>query len=198
MKHLSRTTLLISTLLVLIVILRIETSFTHSAPEPASAAYPDAQKPINNWFICKDLGVGPVPGVPSVHQRFDLCHLKGWVVKVYCLEPNKPAPIMGATCSRRGEDTYYCGLAVQLLREYLQQETPTPEFTPTATPTVTPTNTPTATPTTTPTVTPTYTPTPTNTPTLTPTFTATLVTPTSTPPPRTPTPTRPRPGGPGN
>lgn len=182
MKYLSRITLLISSLLVFIVILRIETSSTHSASEFASAAYPDAQKPINNWFICKDLGVGPVPGVPSVHQRFDLCHLKGWVVKVYCTEPNKPAPIMGATCSRRGEDTYYCGIAVQLLKEYLQQETPTPEFTPTPTSTVTPTFTPTAT----------------NTPTLTPTSTATPVTPTSTLPPQTPTPTRPRPGGPGN
>ena len=128
---------------------------------------PDA-KPVKGWVICKDLGIGPVPGLPDSRQRLKLCHPSGWEVKTYCTLPNYPAPKLGATCTRNG-DIYTCGSSVQQLREYVVIATP-------------PANT--ATP-----------PALTATPTL--TATTTLPAPTARPPTSTPV-HRPRPGGPGN
>jgi len=134
---------------------------------------PDA-KPAKGWVICKDLGIGPVPGILGSRQRFKLCHPSGWEVKTYCTFPNYPAPRLGATCTRSG-DIYTCGSGVQQLREYGVIATPPAA---TATPPVV-----------------TATPTVTVTPTLTTTTTPPV--PTSGPPTSTPV-HRPRPGGPGN
>ena len=115
--------------------------------DSASAAVPAAQlqeqddKPIDGWVTCKDLGVGEVPGLPSPRQRVRLCHDNGWVVDTYCLRPDLPVPLVGATCRRTGEDTYWCGNGIQPLKEYQIRETPQP--TPTNTATITPTSTPT-------------------------------------------------------
>jgi hypothetical protein len=129
---------------------------------------PDA-KPAKGWVICKDLGIGPVPGILGSRQRFKLCHPSGWEVKTYCTFPNYPAPRLGATCTRNG-DLYTCGSGVQQLREYGVIATPPA---PTASPTAI-------------TATPSLTVTPT------PNATTTPPSPTSTPV------HRPRPGGPGN
>jgi len=134
---------------------------------------PDA-KPVKGWVICKDLGIGPVPGLPDSRQRFKLCHPSGWEVKTYCTFPNNPAPRLGATCIRNG-DIYTCGSAVQQLREYVVIATPPAS---TATPPAS-------------TATPTLTATPSQTATTTPPA------PTARPPTSTPV-HRPRPGGPGN
>ena len=143
-----------------------------------------AEKPIEGWIVCQDLGIGPVPGLPDNRQRFILCHPSGWEVRVYCLDVGEPPPNIGRNCTRINEDTYFCGNAFQRLREYRVLVTPTD----TPTPTNTPTNTPT----------PTHTPTPTTTPTPTLTSTATATsTPTRLAPVVTP-PRRPRPGGRGN
>lgn len=119
-------------------------------------------KPIYNWRVCGDLGMGTIPGVPGQRQRFRLCHRRGWVVLAYCLQPNWPAPPVGRICTRVNEDTYYCGGGFQNLREYLVQETPTATPSPTqpSTSTATPTATNTITPTPTNTLTPTSTPRP--------------------------------------
>jgi hypothetical protein len=169
-----------------------------------------APMPINNWYVCTDLGIGPVPGLSDPRQRFKVCHDSGWEVYAYCIEPNFPAPTLGTVCSLINDQTLFCGAQVQSLREYRILQTPaastgTPSVTPspTATNTFTPTPTNTASPTATPTPTNTATPTPTNTATRTPTptNTATLATtPTpsnSTTPLATHTP-RPHPGGQGN
>ncbi len=102
---------------------------------------PLLQKPVYNWRVCANLGVGPVPGTGLRRLRFRLCHNRGWEVLAYCLQPERPAPAIGTICSRTSEDTYWCGNGIQNLREYRVQETPTP------TPTVTGTPAPTATPT---------------------------------------------------
>jgi len=115
----------------------------------------ESAKPIDGWFICQDLGVGPVPGRVNPRQRFILCHPDEWEVKVYCLNPNLPNPPIGTQCTRTGELTYWCGNGVQPVKEYFDPPPPTPNFTPTFTPTPTPTETPTPTPTFTPTPTPT-------------------------------------------
>ena len=129
----------------------------HSAgPDPLQGSYmtgilgPDFQQPIYNWRVCADLGIGPVPGTNLVRQRFRLCHNQGWTVLTYCLQPDRPAPALGSTCSRTSADTFWCGTGIQNLRTYRVQETPTPTPTVTGTPAPTPTPTPTATPTPTP------------------------------------------------
>lgn len=182
--------LIIILVLLALIWTRVDSS-PHLIPLAEGNAAPSA-KPIYNWRVCQDLGMGTIPGVPGQRQRFRLCHRRGWVVLSYCLQPSWPAPSVGSICTRFNEDTYYCGSGIQNLREYLIEETPTatPTLTNTATPT--PTNTITPTPTNTVTTTPTntVTPTPTNTPT--PTATPILVT-------ETPTITqRPRAGGVGN
>jgi len=83
-------------------------------------------KPSNNWRVCRDLGVGPVPGLGTRRQRFRLCHSDGWEVLVYCLQPDLPAPAIGTRCSRINNDTYHCGSGMQRLREYSVVETPIP------------------------------------------------------------------------
>jgi len=178
-------------------------SGTKSAPpnpaaQSADALPPLADKPIYNWRVCQDLGVGPVPGLPEPHQRLRLCHNKGWEVLAYCLRPDLPVPELGTICTRISKDSYWCGKGMQPLKEYKLVQDPTDTPTPTAT--FTATSTPTFTPT--PTSTPTYTPTPTstNTPTSTSTATPTATfTPTSTATntPVPPKPTRTPPGGRG-
>ncbi len=117
-------------------------------PAPVSAASPPpfedlflaplAQKPQNNWRVCRDLGIGNVPGLGIRRQRFRLCHNEGWEVLAYCLEPNLPAPAVGTRCTRTSANTYACGGGVQRLREYSVVETPGPESTPIPVPTATP------------------------------------------------------------
>lgn len=104
-------------------------------------------KPVDGWTVCKNLGVGPVPGVSGNRQRVQLCHPSGWVVNTYCLRPDLPVPPNGHQCRRTGEDTYNCGRNWQPLKEYKILETPTPPVseTPTSTATVTQTMTPTVT-----------------------------------------------------
>jgi hypothetical protein len=130
-----------------------------------------SEKPVNGWIVCRDLGIGPVPGLPGTRQRFVLCHPSGWEVRVYCLDTTKPPPPLGHSCTRISSNTYRCGNIYQPMREYQILVTPTYTPTPTATQT------------------PTFTPSPTA------TFTST---PTSTPTKVVVTPTRVRPGGAGN
>jgi hypothetical protein len=108
---------------------------------------PVFQQPVYNWRVCADLGVGPVPGTGLTRQRFRLCHNQGWTVEAYCLQPNRPAPGLGTTCSRTSSDTFWCGTGIQNLRTYRVQETPTPTVTGTPAPTITPTAPSTTTPT---------------------------------------------------
>jgi hypothetical protein len=147
-----------------------------------------APKPINNWYVCANLGIGPVPGLPDPRQRFKVCHDSGWEVYAYCIEPNIPAPTIGTVCTLINDQTFFCGAGVQSLREYRILQTPAAG---TGTPSVTPS----------PTATNTATPTPTNTPTPIPTNTVTLTaspTPFNNTTPRAPRTPRPHPGGPGN
>ena len=125
---------------------------TFAASEPPFEGYfiaPLGDKPENNWYVCRDLGVGPVPGLGIRRQRFRLCHNQGWEVLAYCVQPDLPAPVVGTRCSRTGATTYWCGSGIQNLREYAVVETPVPIATPTPQPTATPlpTSTPTLTPT---------------------------------------------------
>jgi hypothetical protein len=150
----------------------------------------EINQPVNKWRVCKDLGVGPVPGVPGLRQRFKLCHPQGWEVKAYCTDPSKPAPTVGTLCTRQG-NVFICGNAVQPMRLYVIVQTPGPPETPTPTLTLTPT--PTATPTASPTLTPTATLTASPTaPPPSPSPTASQV------PPQSPPGPRPRPGGASN
>jgi hypothetical protein len=147
-----------------------------------------APKPINNWYVCTNLGIGPVPGLPDPRQRFKVCHDSGWEVYAYCIEPNVPAPSIGTVCTLINDQTFFCGAGVQSLREYRILQTPAAG---TGTPSVTPS----------PTATNTAIPTPTNTTTPTPTNTATLTaspTPFNNTTPHAPPTPRPHPGGPGN
>jgi len=107
---------------------------------PLSFQAPD-DLPRYNWRVCEDLGVGPVPGLPDARQRFRLCHNQGWQLLAYCLQPTRPAPVVGTTCSRISGNTYWCGDGIQNLREYavLQTPAPTPTPSPTSTPSATPT-----------------------------------------------------------
>lgn len=131
------------------------TSAAQASPFEDIFIAPVGDKPVNNWRVCRDLGVGNVPGLGIQRQRFRLCHSQGWEVLVYCLEPNLPAPAVGTRCTRTNANTYWCGSGIQNLREYSIQETPIAVSTPT--PTRAPTNTPTFAPTQTPTL-PTRTP----------------------------------------
>lgn len=161
---------------------------------------PQLDLPISGWHVCADLGIGPVPGVNGNRQRFRLCHNQGWQIRVYCLQPTRPAPPIGSMCTRVSDDTFACGAGIQNLRTYRIEVTPTPTstLTPTRAPTHTPTPTSTVTETPTPTPTETATPSPSATATSSPTPTRTsTVTPTpTTPGPEVPeTPPRARPGG---
>ena len=107
---------------------------------------PQGEKPEQNWRVCRDLGVGDVPGLGIRRQRFRLCHSQGWEVLAYCLEPNLPAPAVGTRCTRTNANTYWCGSGLQRLREYAVQETPTAAAPPLPVPTETRLPTPTTTP----------------------------------------------------
>lgn len=123
------------------------TSAAQASPFEDIFIAPLGEKPVNNWRVCRDLGVGNVPGLGIQRQRFRLCHSQGWEVLVYCLEPNLPAPAVGTRCTRTNANTYWCGNGIQNLREYSVQETPPAISTPTPVPTNTPTLAPTQTPT---------------------------------------------------
>ena len=128
-----------------------------------------ANKPVEGWVVCKDLGVGTVPGLSGTHQRIRLCHQEGWIVNTYCLRPDLPVPMLGGLCTRINEDTYHCGNGLQPLREYQIRQTPTVAPTLTDTPTQTSTQTTAPTSTQTPTETPFILITETSTPTVMPT-----------------------------
>jgi hypothetical protein len=120
----------------------------------AKAAPLFAPKPVYNWYVCRNLGFGYVPGVPDPRQRLKLCHETGWEVYTYCAQPGLPVPPVGRGCRRISEDTYVCGASYQRVREYRILQTPVDTPTPTTTQivsTVTPTLTATATLTATPT-----------------------------------------------
>ena len=134
------------------------------------------QMPKYGWYVCQDLGVGPIPDANPA-QRFILCHPGGWEMFTYCIDQTKPSPPIGTICEYIGDDTFWCVDPYQPLKIFEISTTPTPTMTPSSTLTVTPTFT--TTPTHTPTHTVTSTPTRTATRTMTPTETITA-TPTST------------------
>lgn len=117
---------------------------------PSAHAQNSSNKPIDGWIVCQDLGVGTVPGLDEVRQRFKLCHPSGWEILTYCLRPGLPQPSVGASCTRTGEDTYWCGRGIQPVKEYTIVQIPTdtpPPSTATFTPaTPPPPNQPTHTP----------------------------------------------------
>lgn len=120
-------------------------AYTATSKEPyqePQPTLPAGTKPIYGWYICEDLGRGPVPGLTDIRYRVKLCHPDGWVVRAYCLRPLLDPPKVGTVCERTGEDTYWCGDGVQPLKEYIVKQTPPP---PTPTPTATFTPTPTVT-----------------------------------------------------
>ena len=132
-----------------------------SATNRSEQAYViQATKPVNNWYVCTNLGIGPVPGLPDPRQRFKVCHDSGWEIYAYCIQPNIPAPTLGTVCSLINDQTLFCGAGVQSLLEYRILQTPAASTgTPSLTPSPTATNTATPTPTNTATLTPTITPT---------------------------------------
>lgn len=107
----------------------------------AKVAYEINDQPVYNWFVCEDLGFGPVPGLPEPRQILRLCHNQGWEIRAYCLQPSLPAPPIGQTCSLTPEGTYWCGNSYQLLQEFILDVTPTSTAIPTETNTDIPTNT---------------------------------------------------------
>ncbi len=92
---------------------------------PSAYAQNSTNKPIDGWIVCRDLGVGAVPGLDEVRQRFKLCHPTGWEVLTYCLKPGLPPPSVGASCTRTGEVTYWCGRGIQPVKEYTIVQIPT-------------------------------------------------------------------------
>ena len=139
------------------------------------------QMPKYGWYVCHDLGIGPIPDANPA-QRFILCHPGGWALYAYCIDQSKPTPPIGTICEMIDEDTFWCEDPYQPLKIYEISTTPTPTLT------ITPTSTHTSTSTHTPTFAPTHTSThtPTSTATITPTITSTwtaTVTNTNTPPP---------------
>lgn len=104
--------------------------------------YPDSQvmaanvvldQPIYNWYVCEDLGMGTIPGVPDQRQILRLCHNQGWQIRAYCMQPSMPAPPIGVSCSHTPEGPYWCGDSYQLLQEYILDVTPTATQIPTET-----------------------------------------------------------------
>lgn len=159
----------------------------HLPGASARAAPLLSEKPISGWYVCQDLGIGSVPGVPDLRQRFQLCHDDGWIVNTYCTQPGLPVPPLGRSCTRIGEEKYRCGANNQLLREYQIVSTPVDTPTPVDTATPNATSTQTFTPTSVlATETQTITPSPVNatdTQTITPTSILSTQTQTITPPP---------------
>ena len=104
-----------------------------AAPLEYMAAPLDALKPVDGWYVCKNLGFGAVPGVSNLRQRLKLCHDAGWEFYTYCTQPGLPVPPVGRKCIRISEDVYECGAGNQHLREYRTLQTPVDTATPTAT-----------------------------------------------------------------
>lgn len=98
-----------------------------------------APKPVDGWYVCRNLGYGYVPGLGIVRQRLKLCNDLGWEVYTYCTQPGIAAPPVGRSCQRIGAETYRCGGQYQLVREYRILQTPTNTSAPLQT--VTPTST---------------------------------------------------------
>jgi hypothetical protein len=158
--------------------------------------------PSQGWRVCGDLGIGTVPGVGLVRQRFALCRGDDWKVESYCLNPGQTAPANGTFCSLVASDTFWCGDSVQQLQLYqiVQTPAPTPRPSSTLTPSFTPIPSFTPTPVT-PTVTltpPGITPFANGSPTPTPNTPVVTNAPTHTRTPSSAGPSRPKPGGPGN
>ena len=109
----------------------------HLPTNSARAAQLQATKPVSGWSVCGDLGIGSVPGLPDLRQRLRLCHAEGWTINTYCTQPGWPAPPIGRSCTRIGEEKYQCGANYQLLREYRILATPVSTPAPNATPTYT-------------------------------------------------------------
>lgn len=134
----------IGLLVIILVVLVIWFRSPTSRPRPLPKNIPLLQepRPIYDWYVCEDLGLGPVPGVSDPRQRFRVCHDEGWEVLAYCLQPNWPAPELGAACALIDDDTFWCGEGLQNLREYaiLQTPVPTPTQAPIQTETPTPTS----------------------------------------------------------
>jgi hypothetical protein len=137
--------------IVLIIFMGFVARQVRSGTASAASVFPKIQaqtnKPVEGWVVCKDLGIGTVPGLSGTHQRIRLCHQEGWIVNTYCLRPDLPVPLLGGFCTRINEDTYNCGRGLQPLKEYQVRQTPTvsPLPTDTPTPTLTQTNPPTQT-----------------------------------------------------
>ncbi len=117
-------------------------SQTVVADSTARAANIILEQPTYNWFVCEDLGLGTVPGVPGLRQILRLCHNQGWEIRAYCLQPSLPAPPIGTTCSHTEDGPYWCGDSYQLLEEFILDVTPTSTPLPTVTNTAIPTQTP--------------------------------------------------------
>jgi hypothetical protein len=115
-------------------------------PLPDTAPLLQEPRPIYDWYVCEELGVGAIPGVSDPRLRFRVCHNEGWELLAYCLQPNWPAPAEGAACALIDDDTFWCGEGLQNLREYAILQTPFPTTTPTLAQTAAPTPTVTASP----------------------------------------------------
>ena len=127
-------------LLVFFIILSSLVMVNLMHPESSAIAAPELlPKPVYGWYVCRDLGLGPVPGVIGLRQRLKLCHPEDWVIYAYCAQPGIPVPPVRASCTRIGEITYRCGRRYQLLIEY--RVLATPQQTVTTTPTLTSTST---------------------------------------------------------
>lgn len=143
----------------LLVIVLIVLAIWFRSPSPRPRPFPDSlpqlqePRPIYDWYVCEELGVGAIPGVPEPRLRFRVCHNDGWELLAYCLQPNWPAPEVGSACALIDDNTFWCGEGLQNLREYAILQTPIPTTTPTLAQTETPTPTASVTP-----VTPTQTP----------------------------------------
>jgi hypothetical protein len=138
---------LVMVVLVTLWSLRSPTIQAKAAPLKNMAAPLEAPKPVDGWYVCRNLGIGAVPGVPDPRQRLKLCHDSGWEVYTYCTQPGLPVPPVGRRCTRIGGDTYQCGARNQRVREYRILQTPVDTATPTATQVIISTSTPTLTPT---------------------------------------------------
>jgi hypothetical protein len=118
------------------LLLLVGLALTWSLRSPAMdarAAPVVAEKPVEGWYVCRNLGQGGVPGVPTARQRLKLCHDAGWEVYTYCTQPGLPVPPVSRKCTRIGEDLYQCGARNQQLREYRTLQTPVDSPTPTFT-----------------------------------------------------------------
>jgi hypothetical protein len=135
--------------------------FTPIGPKFLKSGQKDVDLPTYGWRVCKDLGIGTVPGLTGTHARFQVCTGNGWKVNGYCTQPELPGPAVETYCSLTSKGLFWCGDTVQLIRPYAVLAAPAPTAVPTETSTPTDTATSTPTETSTPTPTDTSTPTPT-------------------------------------